>query len=138
MFTLDRRPRTHDARLFAFSAAMASEINGRIVRILVTNDQHVSKGSPLVLIDSAPYEMQLRQARAQVAALKAQIGLTGRQVQSQTSGAQAAESQVERAREQLKSARDTRERLEPLVAPGYVTQQQLDEARTNESSALDA
>jgi len=82
--------------------------------------------------------MQLREARAQVAALKAQIGLTGRQVESQGSGAQAAESQVQKAREQLKYAKDTRERLEPLVAPGYVTQQQLDEARTNESSALAA
>jgi len=138
VFAIDRRPRTHDARLFAFSAAMASEINGRIVRVCVSNDQHVAKGSPLIVIDPAPYEMQLRQARAQVAALKAQIGLTGRQVESQGSGAQAAEKQVQKAREQLKYAQDTRERLEPLVAPGYVTQQQLDEARTNESSALAA
>jgi multidrug efflux system membrane fusion protein len=138
VFALDRRPRTHDARLFAFSAAMASEINGRIVRVCITNDQHVAKGSALVVIDPAPYEMQLRQARAQVAALKAQIGLTGRQVESQGSGAQAAESQVQKAREQLKYAQDTRGRLEPLVAPGYVTQQQLDEARTSELSALAA
>jgi multidrug efflux system membrane fusion protein len=135
VFAIDRRPRTHDARLFAFSAAMASEINGRIVRVCVSNDQPVAKGSPLILIDPAPYDMQLRQARAQVAALKAQIGLTGRQVESQGSGAQAAESQVQRAREQLKYAQDTRQRLEPLVLPGFVTQQQLDEARTNESSA---
>jgi multidrug efflux system membrane fusion protein len=135
VFAIDRRPRTHDARLFAFSAAMASEINGRIVRVCVSNDQPVTKGSPLILIDPVPYEMQLRQARAQVAALKAQIGLTGRQVESQGSGAQAAESQVQRAREQLKYAQDTRQRLEPLVVPGFVTQQQLDEARTNESSA---
>jgi multidrug efflux system membrane fusion protein len=138
VFTIDRRPRTHDARLFAYSAAMASEINGRIVRVYVTNDQPVSKGSPLILIDPAPYEMQLRQAQAAVAALKAQIGLTGRQVQSQNSGALAAESQVQKAVDQLKYARDTRQRLEPLVKPGFVTQQQLDEARTNESSALAA
>lgn len=135
IFAIDRRPRTHDARLFAFSATMAPEINGRIVRVCVGNDQRVTKGSPLVVIDPAPYEMQLRQARAQVAALKAQIGLTGRQVESQGSGAQAAESQVRRAREQLKYAQDTLHRLEPLVAPGFVTEQQLDEARTNESSA---
>jgi multidrug efflux system membrane fusion protein len=138
VFAIDRRPRTHDARLFAFSAAMASEINGRIVRVYISNDQPVAKGSPLILIDPVPYELQLRQARAQVAAIQAQIGLTSRQVESQGSGAQAAESQVQKAREQLKYAQDTRERLEPLVTPGYVTQQQLDEARTNESSALAA
>jgi multidrug efflux system membrane fusion protein len=138
VFTIDRRPRTHDARLFAFSAAMASEINGRIVRVYVSNDQPVTKGSPLILIDPVPYEMQLRQARAQAAALRAQIHLTGRQVESQNSGALAAESQVQKAADQLKYAQDTRQRLEPLVKPGFVTQQQLDEARTNESSALAA
>src|SRR3984885_1963338 len=86
VFAIDRRPRTHDAYIFAYSAEMASEISGRIVQILVTNDQDVAKGAPLLVIDPAPYEFQLRQARAQVAALKAQIALTGRQVTSQGSG----------------------------------------------------
>jgi membrane fusion protein, multidrug efflux system len=133
---IDRRPRTHDARIFAFSAAMASEINGRIIRVFVTNDQHVEAGAPLILIDPAPYEMQLREARAQVAALKAQIALAGRQVTSQGSGVRAAENQVARAREQLRLTEDTRKRLEPLLDPGFVTQQQIDEARTNEATAL--
>jgi membrane fusion protein, multidrug efflux system len=136
LFEIDRRPRTHDARIFAFGAAMASEINGRIVKIMISNDQPVKLGDPLLLIDPKPYEFQLAQARAQVAALKAQIALTGRQVSAQGSGAQAAESQVRRAREQLAFAQDTRKRLEPLVAPGFVTQQTLDEARTNETTAL--
>src|SRR5580704_781624 len=135
VFALDRRPRTHDAYIFAYSAEMASQISGRIVQILVTNDQDVAKGAPLLIIDPAPYEFQLRQARAQVAALKAQIALTGRQVTAQGSGVQAAESQVQKARDQLRYAEDTRKRLEPLVKPGFVTQQQLDEAKTNEASA---
>ena len=63
VFTIDRRPRTHDARIFAYSAAMASEINGRITRFLISNDQHVEAGAPLILIDPTPYEMQLREAR---------------------------------------------------------------------------
>ena len=108
LVVIDRRPRTHDGRVFAYSAAMASEINGRIIHILVRNDQHVLKDAPLIQIDPVPYEMQLREARAQVAALKAQIALTGRQVTSQGSGAQAAENQVQRAREVLKNASDTR------------------------------
>src|SRR6202522_3291615 len=135
LFAIDRRPRTHDARIFAYSAQMASEISGRVVRILVANDQDVAKGAPLLLIDPAPYEFQLRQARAGVAALKAQIALTGRQVTSQGSGVQAAMSQVQKARDQLTYAKDTRKRLEPLLKPGFVTQQQLDEAKTNEAAA---
>jgi multidrug efflux system membrane fusion protein len=135
VFTIDRRPRTHDAYIFAYSAAMAPEINGRITRVLIANDQHVEADQPLILIDPEPYEMQLREARAQVAALKAQIDLTGRQVTAQGSGAQAAENQVARAREQLRLTQETLQRLEPLLAPGYVTQQQIDEARTNETTA---
>src|SRR3984957_7519081 len=77
IFTIDRRPRTHDAYIFAYSAAMASEISGRIVQIPVTNDQDVAKGAPLLVIDPVPYELQLWQARAQVAALKALISRTG-------------------------------------------------------------
>ena len=100
LFAIDRRPRTHDAYIFAYSAQMASEISGRIVQILVTNDQDVAKGAPLLVIDPAPYEFQLRQARAQVAApLKAQDRADGRQVTSQGSGVQAAdESSAESAR----------------------------------------
>jgi multidrug efflux system membrane fusion protein len=135
VFEIDRRPRTHDARIFAYGATMASEINGRIVKFMITNDQPVKQGDPLLLIDPKPYEFQLAEARAQVAALKAQIALTGRQVSAQGSGAQAAEIQVRRAREQLAFAQDTRKRLEPLLSPGFVTQQQLDEARTNEATA---
>src|SRR5260221_12376902 len=94
VFAIDRRPRTHDARIFAYSAAMASEISGRIVQILVTNDQDVAKGPPLLVIDPVPYEFQLRQPRAQAAALNAHIALPARQVTSQGSGVQPGTSQV--------------------------------------------
>lgn len=130
-----QRPRTHDARLFAFSAALASEVSGRIVNVYVVNDQLVTRGDPLIRIDPVPFQWRLRQAQAQVDALKAQIALTGRQVTSQESAADAALRQVDRARQQLALAQATLGRLEPMVAPGYVTRQQLDEARTSERSS---
>jgi membrane fusion protein, multidrug efflux system len=67
--------------------------------------------------------------------LKAQINLTGRQVASQRSGADAAATQINHARAQLGLAQDTLQRLQPLLAKGYVTQQQIDEAQTNERNA---
>ncbi|MHA6203436.1 HlyD family efflux transporter periplasmic adaptor subunit [Dyella soli] len=138
VFVVDRRPRTHDAHLFAYTAGIAPEVSGRLTVIHVINNQLVRKGDVLAQIDPEPFELRLRQARAKVAALKADIDLTGRQVNSQTSGAQAASTQIERAREQLALARSTRERLEPMVGKGYVTQQQIDEARTNERTASTA
>jgi multidrug efflux system membrane fusion protein len=135
LYVVDARPRTHNAHLFAYSAGMAPEVSGRIVALHVTNNQRVKRGEPLVDIDPDPFELRLRQARAQVAALKAQISLTGRQVVSQKSGADAAATQINHARAQLALAQDTLQRLEPLLGKGYVTKQQIDEARTNERNA---
>ena len=138
VFVVDRRPRTHDAHLFAYTAGIAPEVSGRLTVIHIVNNQLVKKGDVLAEIDPEPFELRLRQARAKVAALKADIDLTGRQVNAQNSGAMAASTQIARAKEQYALARSTRERLEPMVGKGYVTQQQIDEARTNERTAATA
>lgn len=132
---LDKRPRTHDAFLYADSIGLAPDVSGRIVALHVHDNQRVSQGQPLLEIDPEPFDLRLRQAQAQVAALRAQIGLTGRQVSAQSSGADAAATQTERARSQLLLAQDTLARLTPLLGKGYVTAQQVDEARTNERTA---
>ena len=132
---LSRRPQTNAAHLFAYSAAMAPEVSGRIVKLHVASNQRVTKGQPLVEIDPQPFELRQRQAQAQVQALKAQIGLTSRQVTSQMTGADAAATQINHAKAQLALAQENLRRLEPLLTKGYVTQQQVDEARTNQRNA---
>lgn len=132
---LDHAPRTHDAFLFADSIGLAPDVSGRIVALKVRNNQRVRQGETLVEIDPDPFDMKLRQARAQVAALQAQIELTTRQVAAQSLGADAAATQIGRARSQLAFAQDTVGRLAPLLARGFVTAQQVDEARTNERVA---
>lgn len=132
---LSRRPQTNAAHLFAYSAAMAPEVSGRIVKLHVASNQRVTKGQPLVEIDPQPFELRQRQAQAQVQALKAQIGLTSRQVTAQMTGADAAATQINHAKAQLALAQENLRRLEPLLTKGYVTQQQVDEARTNERNA---
>jgi multidrug efflux pump subunit AcrA (membrane-fusion protein) len=135
MIVVDKRPRTHDAYIFAYSAGITPEVSGRIVAIHIRNDQYVHHGDVLLQIDPEPFELKLRQANAQVAALQAEIDLTGRQVTAQGSGAQAAARNVDRAQQQLALAHDTLARMEPLLPKGFVTAQQIDEARTNERTA---
>ncbi len=132
---LDHRPRTHDAFLYADSAGLAPDVSGRIISLAIHDNQRVHKGDKLLVIDQEPFELRLRQAKSQLAALEAQIALTTRQVAGQSTGAEAAATQIERARSQLALARDTVGRLAPLLAKGYVTAQQVDEARTNEKTA---
>jgi membrane fusion protein, multidrug efflux system len=135
MIVVDKRPRTHDAYIFAYSAGITPEVDGRIVEIHIRNDQVVHQGDVLLKIDPEPFQLKLQQANAQVAALQAEIDLTGRQVTAQGSGAQAAAQEVDRARQQLALAHDTLERMLPLLPKGFVTAQQVDEARTNERTA---
>jgi len=135
MIVVDRRPRTHDAYIYAYSAGITPEVSGRVVWAGIRNGQWVHKGDILLKIDPEPFEMRLHQANAQVAALQAEIDLTGRQVAAQGSGAEAAAHEADRARQQLMLARDTRARMEPLLAKGFVTAQQMDQARTDERAA---
>jgi multidrug efflux system membrane fusion protein len=132
---LDHRPRTHDAHIYADTTLLAPEVSGRILRIHVRENDVVHKGDALVDIDPEPFELRVHQAQAQVDALRASIDLTTRQIAAQTTGADAAATQIRRARAQLSLAHDTRQRLEPMLGQGYITEQQLDEARTSERSA---
>jgi multidrug efflux system membrane fusion protein len=132
---LDHRPRTHDAHIYADTTLLAPDISGRIVKIHVRDNQVVHKDEVLVDIDPEPFQLRVRQAQAQIDALQKEIDLTTRQIAAQTSGAGAAATQIRRARAQLALAHDTRQRLEPMLGKGYVTEQQVDEARTNERTA---
>lgn len=135
VLVLDARPRTHDAHLFAYSSGMAPDVSGRVIALYVTNNQRVTAGQRLLEVDPEPFLLRVQQARAQVAALRGQIGVTGRQVMSQRYGADVAATQIAHAREQLSLAQDALRRLEPLLIKGYVTSQQVEEARTTERNA---
>jgi multidrug efflux system membrane fusion protein len=138
LLRLDASPRTHVAYLYADTAAFAPDVSGRLISIRVRDNQGVHAGDLLAEIDPEPYELRVRQATAQVAALEAELALATRQVTSQNSGADAALTNVARARTQLKLANETLQRLQPMVAPGYVTQQKLDESVANQRSAAAA
>ena len=128
---LDQAPRTNDAYIFADSIGMAPEVSGRIVALFVQDNQRVTRGQALAEIDPEPFALQLDESRAQIAALRAEINLTARQVTAQNSGASAAATEVVRVKAELALAQDTLARQLPLLANGYVTAQQVDESRTN-------
>src|ERR1700722_3991002 len=129
---LDLRPRTDDAYLQADLVHMAPDVSGRIVELDVRDNQAVRKGDVLFWIDPDPYRMRVDQARAAVQGLEAKLGLTADQVAAQTSKAGAAERGIGSAEAQRALASSTLGRMEPLLGQGYVTAQQVDQARTAE------
>jgi multidrug efflux system membrane fusion protein len=135
---LDRRPRSQDAFLYAYSTGLVPEVSGRITAVHVRENQRVTKDEILVEIEREPYELHLAQAQAQLASLRAQIGVSSRQVASQSTAARAAATEIQGAISQLDLAKTTAARLSPLVDKGYATPQQFDQAQTNQKVAQTA
>jgi multidrug efflux system membrane fusion protein len=127
---LDVRPRTTDAIVTANTIQVVPEVAGKIVALDVKDDAVVRKGDVLFIIDQERYELALAEAKARVRALEAQIDLTNRTVSSQVTSVSVARANAEAARARLKQTSDTLARMEPLLQDGYVTSEQIDQART--------
>lgn len=132
---VDQRPRTDDAYLQAYIVNMAPEVSGRIIELNVRDNQKVQRGDLLFQIDPEPYRLRVEQARNGVRALEAKLDLTSNQVASQTSKADAATRGINAAEAQLALASSTLSRMQPLLPHGYVTAQQVDQARTAKRTA---
>jgi membrane fusion protein, multidrug efflux system len=132
---IDQRPRTDDAYLQADLVHMAPDVSGRIVEVDVRDNQKVRKGDVLFRIDAEPYRLRVDQAHAAVLGLQAKVALTADQVVAQTSGAGAAARGVGSAEAQRVLASSTLARIEPLLGRGFVTAQQVDQARTAQRTA---
>jgi multidrug efflux system membrane fusion protein len=132
---IDERPRTDDAYLQADLVHLAPDVSGRIVELDVRDNQAVRRGDVLFRIDPDPYRMRVDQARAAVQGLEAKLALTADQVAAETSKADAAASGINTAEAQRSLAASTLARMEPLLGRGFVTAQQVDQARTAQRTA---
>jgi membrane fusion protein, multidrug efflux system len=135
VWRIDARPRTDDAYLQADVVHLAPEVSGRIIELLVRNNQTVHRGDVLFRIDPVPFQLRVEQARATVRGLEAKLGLTADQVAAQTSTADTANRGIATAEAQLTLASSTLARMQPLLPSGYVTAEQVDQARTAKRTA---
>ncbi|MRX11846.1 multidrug transporter subunit MdtN [Pseudoduganella sp. FT25W] len=127
---VDSYPRTDDAFVRANTVGMAAQVSGRIVSVQVRDNAMVAKGDVLFVIDARPYALDAERLRAQLATLEAQVVLAQRQVDAQRYAAAASDSNVARARQNAAQRRSSLQRLEPLLAEEFVTEEQVDQART--------
>jgi membrane fusion protein, multidrug efflux system len=130
LLQIDQRPRTDDAYLQADLVHMAPDVSGRIVELDVRDNQKVRRGQVLFRIDPEPYRLRVDQARGTVLGLEGTLAVTADQVASQTSKADAATHGIAAAEAERTLAASTLARMEPLLGRGFVTAQQVDQART--------
>jgi multidrug efflux system membrane fusion protein len=132
---IDAAPRTDDAYAYADTISVAPEVSGRIIELAVTDNQAVKQGDILFRIDPRPFQETLSKAQAALNSLDQEINLTQRSVDAQKLGASAAKASVERARALAEQTEDSFKRMEPLLGNGYVSAEQVDQARTAKRSA---
>src|SRR6516225_6707240 len=154
-------PQTDDAEVFANLIGIAPEVNGRIIKIRVQDNQFVRKGDLLFEIDPLPYQYALEGARSQQATLEGQIKDLQRTIAAQTSAVSSAKANTNSAQAKIASAGAAVEaalasvdearaelaraeadyayaennvlRLEPLLVKQFVTVDLVDQARTSRS-----
>lgn len=123
-------PLSEDAVIQADIVHISSAIPGQLKTIHVQEGSRVAKGDLLYELDPLVYELQVQQAQAQVAIAQSALTSTGRRIRAETDNASIANEQIARARTNLAYAESSLRRLTPLAAKGYVTQQELDTAKT--------
>ncbi|HEX7370252.1 MAG TPA: efflux RND transporter periplasmic adaptor subunit [Rhodanobacteraceae bacterium] len=101
-------------------ANVSAQIIDTVTQVLIEEGDHVEKGQVLAKLDPTQYQAQLDSAKAQYAA---------------------AQAQVVKARATLKQDRENAARMNAVVARGYVSKQDAQQANTlvaTDAAALDA
>jgi membrane fusion protein, multidrug efflux system len=123
---------TDNAYVQVAKAPVSSNVGGRVVAVLVKENQKVEAGQPLFRLDKVDFEVEADQARAQLA--QAEL-----QVRSLRAAWERAETSVVAAQQTLAYAQKEAARQTELLAAGVTSQQDLDSAThalQNAQSAL--
>ncbi len=124
-------PYTQQARVQAFVVAVAPEVSGRVIRVLVHDNQDVKAGDVLFEVDQLQYQIALDRARADLESTRRQIGAS-------TAGIDSAQASLRAAIANEIKARQDSDRLERLYREdeGTVSLRRLEVARATHEQAL--
>ncbi|MGO9451738.1 MAG: HlyD family efflux transporter periplasmic adaptor subunit [Candidatus Binataceae bacterium] len=121
-------PRTDDAYVHANTAALAAHVSGQIVQLPIRDNQHVNKDDLLFVVDPRPYKLALDTATTKFNLTEIEIKTLQDTINSAT--AQLTERRVEAA-----NAKQYLDRIVPLLAHDFVTDNDVVEARNKLKAA---
>lgn len=124
-------PYTQQARVQAFIVPVASEVAGRVIRVLVRDNQEVEAGAVLFEVDPEQYQIAVERARADLESTRRQIAASTAGIDSALAALRAAQA------DELKSQQD-RNRLERLYRedPGTISIRRLEVSRATHEQAI--
>ncbi len=115
-------PRTDDAYVHANTASLAAHVSGQIIELPIRDNQHVSKGDLLFVVDPRPYRLALDTAKTKLNLTEIEITTLRDTINS--AAAQLTERKVEAA-----NAKQYLDRIVPLRAGDFVTDNDVVEGR---------
>ncbi len=116
---------TNDAFIQADAVTISPRISGYVEDVLVTDNQDVKAGQPLVRIDARDYDAQAQQYQAQIEVAKANADNVRAGISEQEAGIAQARAQLASAEADARYAEREAARYAPLAASGAETKQQL-------------
>ena len=120
-FATDHYVSTDNAYVQQDKVSVAAEVGGRIVEVMVRENQEVKAGDILFRIDPEPYRISAAQADATIA--QAQVRLTGLETEYKASGVS-----ITRAREAVAFFTSEYQRQAALMQTGFTTKARLQKA----------
>lgn len=126
---------SEDAVIGANIVNIAATVAGRIQSIEVQENDAVRAGDLLFTIDPRPLRLLADQTKADLDLAEASLAAQTRNVSAETQNAAIAEEQIARARTNLDLTEASLARLQALQPKGYVTRQEVDDARTLRNDA---
>ena len=120
-----RYEKTDNAFVQADTTNVAPQLSGRVVEVLVNDNQTVQAGQPLVRLDDADQRAELAEAEANLQAALAAVGNVDAQSAQEQAAIAARAAAVAQARAQAQLADAEVERYGKLAAQGWVSQQRI-------------
>lgn len=112
---------TENAYVQSAKVAVSANVSGRVIAVEVRNNQEVRAGQVLFRLDPAPYQTQVEEARAKLAAARLQIGALQANYREGS-------SELKAAQDKMHFAERERDRQKELFAEGISSQAQYDTA----------
>lgn len=120
-------PYTSDAYIQAYVVQVAPQIEGRVAKVNIINNQDVKKGDVLFQIDPRPYEYTVAQLNAELVQARQQVDQIRSEILSMDAALQSASAE-------LKYAESRYQDLVPLAEKNYIARLELDQALDNLNS----
>jgi membrane fusion protein (multidrug efflux system) len=128
---------TDDAYIEADAVTVSPKVGGYVEKVLVSDNQDVQAGQPLVRIDPRDYNAKTEQFRAQIDIARANADAVRAQIAEQESTVAQARAQLAAARQDADFAAREAQRYVPLVALGAETEQTLAQRRNQAAQSAE-